>query len=38
MLSLDEVEAGKTSDFKAKYDKKEKERSAARENDIYVWE
>ena len=38
MLSLDEVESRKASGFKAKYDKKEEVRSAARENGIYVWE
>ena len=38
MLTLSEVEARKTSEFKTMYDKKEKERAAARESDIYVWE
>ena len=37
-LSLEEVTADKTSCFKARYDKKEKERVAALVNDIYVWE
>ena len=38
MLSLSEVEPRKTSGFKTMYDKKEKERATAIENDIYVWE
>ena len=37
-LTLNEVEARKSSGFKIMYEKKEKERATARENDIYAWE
>ena len=37
-LSLKEVQAEKTSCFKTRYDKQEKERVATREASIYVWE
>ena len=37
-LSKEEVEVNKTSCFKARYDKKEKERKIAAERDIYVRE
>ena len=37
-LSLEEVIADKTSCFKARYDRNEKERVATLVNDIYVWE
>ena len=36
-LTEEEVTAKKTSDFKARYDKKESERKQSLENDIYVW-
>jgi len=35
---LNEVEAGETSCFKARYDKEEARRQSAAERDIYVWE
>ena len=36
-LTTEEVESNKTSSFKRRYDKKEAERKAAVERDIYVW-
>ena len=37
-LTKDEVEAKKTSDFKAQYDKLEASRNEVLENDIYMWD
>ena len=37
-LTVDEVEAKKTSDFKAQYDKLEASRNEVLENDIYMWD
>ena len=37
-LTKDEVEAKKTSEFKAQYDKLEASRKEAVENDIYKWD
>ena len=37
ILSIEEVTANKTSDFKKIYDKKEKERQEERRDDIYEW-
>ena len=36
-LTKEEVNAKKTSDFKARYDERESRRRLTLENDIYVW-